>query len=287
MVAINPHTTRATGTVLTAAIYNADHQNHITNANNLNAGLGTAQADILVLDNRIDANDVILAFLQNKPTMQQFDVAGAATWNRPANCKRIIVEGVGGGGGSGGCSIGAVGNAGMTGGGAGGFYAKTSPLDVTATATAAIVIGAAGAAAAAGNNPGGNGGDTTMTVGATTYTWKGGSGSFGYVPNAARGAASEGGLGLYGINLVGYAEHGTMGVCEATAGAGQSTGGNGGSTPFGMGGLGAHTSAAAVEVGVAGSGFGAGGGGSCSNNIAATVGGAAGTRGMIRVWEFY
>lgn len=39
MVVINPHTTRATGTILTAAIYNADHQNHITNANNLNAAL--------------------------------------------------------------------------------------------------------------------------------------------------------------------------------------------------------------------------------------------------------
>lgn len=39
MAIINPHTTRATGTVLTAAIYNADHQNHITNANALNADI--------------------------------------------------------------------------------------------------------------------------------------------------------------------------------------------------------------------------------------------------------
>src|SRR5690349_15056983 len=37
MVTIVPHTTRATGTVLTAAIYNADHQNHITNATTINA----------------------------------------------------------------------------------------------------------------------------------------------------------------------------------------------------------------------------------------------------------
>ena len=41
MATINPHTTRATGIVLTAAIYNTDHQNHITNCNNLNAELGT------------------------------------------------------------------------------------------------------------------------------------------------------------------------------------------------------------------------------------------------------
>lgn len=39
MAVINPHTTRATGTILTAAIYNADHQNHITNATNLNVAL--------------------------------------------------------------------------------------------------------------------------------------------------------------------------------------------------------------------------------------------------------
>src|SRR3990172_2238956 len=37
MVTIVAHTTRATGTVLTASIYNADHQNHITNASTINA----------------------------------------------------------------------------------------------------------------------------------------------------------------------------------------------------------------------------------------------------------
>lgn len=31
MAALYSHTTRATGTILTAAIYNADHQNHINN----------------------------------------------------------------------------------------------------------------------------------------------------------------------------------------------------------------------------------------------------------------
>lgn len=38
MVAINPHTTRATGTILTAVIYNGDHANHIANAQALNNG---------------------------------------------------------------------------------------------------------------------------------------------------------------------------------------------------------------------------------------------------------
>jgi hypothetical protein len=42
MAVIVPHTTRAPGTVLTASIYNADHVNHINNANALNEGLGGA-----------------------------------------------------------------------------------------------------------------------------------------------------------------------------------------------------------------------------------------------------
>lgn len=37
MSTINGHTTRATGTILTAAIYNADHVNHVNNALALNA----------------------------------------------------------------------------------------------------------------------------------------------------------------------------------------------------------------------------------------------------------
>lgn len=49
MAVINPHTTRATGTVLTAAIYNADHQNHITNCNNLNAAPGSFPAGTRML----------------------------------------------------------------------------------------------------------------------------------------------------------------------------------------------------------------------------------------------
>lgn len=38
MTTISGHTTRATGTILTASIYNNDHTNHITNANALNSG---------------------------------------------------------------------------------------------------------------------------------------------------------------------------------------------------------------------------------------------------------
>lgn len=38
MTTITGHTTRASGTILTAAIYNADHVNHVTNSTALNTG---------------------------------------------------------------------------------------------------------------------------------------------------------------------------------------------------------------------------------------------------------
>ena len=56
MTTINPHTTRAAGTILTALIYNADHNNHITNATNLNndkiegATPPVVDSDIVVFD---------------------------------------------------------------------------------------------------------------------------------------------------------------------------------------------------------------------------------------------
>lgn len=53
MATVNPHTTRATGTVLTAAIYNADHQNHITNASAVNVETVAGTASIANHEGRI------------------------------------------------------------------------------------------------------------------------------------------------------------------------------------------------------------------------------------------
>lgn len=74
MATVLPHTTRATGTVLTAAIYNTDHQNHITNANSINADLntevntvrsiargGTGQQTAITAIDALDTNGVNIA----------------------------------------------------------------------------------------------------------------------------------------------------------------------------------------------------------------------------------
>ena len=55
MATILPHTTRASGTVLTAAIYNGDHQVHITNANSLNNELNGI-ADVAIVTGLVVSN---------------------------------------------------------------------------------------------------------------------------------------------------------------------------------------------------------------------------------------
>lgn len=51
MTTISGHTSRATGTVLTANIYNSDHQNHVDNANALNNG--KLEVPSTAIDNRL------------------------------------------------------------------------------------------------------------------------------------------------------------------------------------------------------------------------------------------
>lgn len=287
MAVINPHTTRGTGTVLTAAIYNADHQNHITNANSLNAELISDTAAIAVLDGRLDTAEpqiTSLLPLLGKPTVQEFNASG--TWTKPTNCKRIIVEAVGGGGGSGGCT-GALSNYAATGGGGSGFFGRTNPIDVTAVANGAVVIGAGGAQGAAGNNAGGTGGSTTITIGVTTYTWPGGDGSPGATANGSNGDFTlPGTWAALGTNVKGSSNQGGTGFTNAADTNAFS--GPGAPSPYGKGGdrvVQLGTGGAAGNAAAANTGAGASGG--ATNNQATNRAGAAGGSGYMRVWEFY
>lgn len=66
MATINPHTTRATGTVLTGTIYNTDHENHVSNAGALNAELAatTAKFPGVTVDNTVPRFNGITGSLQ-------------------------------------------------------------------------------------------------------------------------------------------------------------------------------------------------------------------------------
>ena len=169
---------------------------------------------------------------------------------------------IGGGGGGGGANLA---NATASGGAGGGLcYVKVTGLSPSTTYTCAI--GAGGTAGAATPTNGGAGGNTTLTIGATTYTASGGAGGIAAVSSAG-GAAGTGTNG--DINLAGQ-----NGGDSPTASAG-STDGTGGDSPMGWG-----TGGTPVKVnsaGKAGTGYGAGGSGGKGTSQT----GGAGSAGLI------
>lgn len=219
------------------------------------------------------------------PTFQQF--TATALWTRPAGCRYVICEGVGGGGGSGGVDGQGSGTSGSTGGGGSGFSGRTGMIDVSGDASRTVTVGNGGTAGAAAAGSGGSGTVTAITLNGTQWRWEGGEGSPGYTANESQTGTSEGGLGGVFNNVIGCSDNGTMGVSQADAGGGNVTGGNGGSGNFGRGGQGSHGSVSAASVGGTPNAFGGGGGGSVVCNSSTNVAGRAGADGIMRIWEFY
>jgi hypothetical protein len=173
------------------------------------------------------------------------------------------------GGGAGGSSPNAAADHGSAGGAGGGLILYISGLSPSTAYT--ISIGAAGTGGASGavGNPGGN---TTLIIGATTYTASGGS--------AAATTTGSGGVG-------GAATNGTINIAGQNGGGGSTvataTGGQGGDAAFGLGLGGASIGAGITGNGISGTGFGAGGGGSAGSGGPT---GGNGTQGCILVeWQ--
>ena len=217
------------------------------------------------------------------PTVQTFTANG--TWTKPAGCRAVVVEAVGGGGGSGGCAGGGAGTGGATGGGGSGFYGRTGVIDVTGTASAAVTIGAAGSAGAAAAGLGGNGGNTTITLD-VAYTWGGGGGSPGYTSNSDQHSSAEPGAGGTGVNVIGFSNHGAVGMHSD---GDNGTSGAGASSFFGRGGLWRHEIIPTASAGLApaATAYGAGAGGALCLATASNAAGAAGVAGYMRIWEYY
>jgi collagen type I alpha len=152
------------------------------------------------------------------------------------------------------------------GGSGGGLILYTAGLSPSTGYT--IAIGAGGATTASGS-AGNIGGNTTLTIGATTYTAGGGNAA-----GAVTGAGGTGGTSTNGtINIVGGSGGASMAVAS-------SAGLPGGNSPFGFGFGGAGVPASVSANGNPGTGYGGGGGGSASNGGPT---GGAGTQGMILV----
>jgi hypothetical protein len=203
--------------------------------------------------------------------------SGAYTYSKAAGLKFLEVEiqGAGGGGApsvSAGASQMAVGG----GGGAGGraiklFRAEDLPATVNYT------VGAAGGNGAAGG--------TTTFSSPTPVTATGGSaGTSSAAGSGAQvGSGGVGGAGSGG-EVNGTGQQGNNGFC-AQATIGIQVRGNGASSPYGGGGLGAQTSG--TSAGQAATGFGAGGSGAGTGASGASQVGGAGSAAFIRLKEYF
>lgn len=205
---------------------------------------------------------------------QDFFTSG--TYTPTPGVTRVVLRQVGGGGGAGGITGGG-GFASATGGGASGTYTQNE-IDGPITG-GAVTIGGGGGGGGPGAT-GGTGGDTTVVINGVTYVAKGGLGSSG------KTAVITGDIGLGGDHQTGSTAFrgsyqagspGTMGVALTP---GVQLGGNGGSNPFGGGGLGK-----VFVTGSSGRGFGGGGGGTATSG-AVNVNGGPGAPGFVMVDEY-
>ena len=204
----------------------------------------------------------------------------SSTYTTPAGCNKIFVRMVGGGAGGGGADGGSS-QAGVGGGGgAGGYLEKL--IAVSPSTGYTYQCGALGNGGTAGNNQGSAGSDTTLYIGATTLTAKGGlsgggsmsAGTTVAVATAGSGSAlpTNGDVNIQGqLGHHGYRLSGTQVIA-----------GKGGDTIFGRGGYGATSMQGA---GAAAGGYGAGGGGAASTTTTDTAGGN-GSPGLIIIMEY-
>lgn len=217
------------------------------------------------------------------PTEQVFLTGG--TWTKPAGCRFIIIEAAGGGGGGGGVDGQGAGTCGAGGGGATGHYGKTGLIDVSAVSSATVNLGAGGVGVvgAAGTN----GGDTTITIGATTYTWPGG-GAAGQViaTTSNHKQGFPGGTGTAGTNVIAYSLMGGFGFSSVADN--NATGGMGGRIPGWSGaGYAAFQQGSGSLTGVTATGNGGGGGGGAVALTTTNVAGGDGRLGFMKFTEIY
>ena len=202
-----------------------------------------------------------------------FFLTAGSTYTTPSNittATRFNFVIVGGGGGGGG--VGAATNNIGSGGGGGGTVVIDGLTGLTANTAYTISIGGGGSGVSgAGGNAGGN---TTLTIGATTYTAGGGGGglSGSSVLSGAGGTATNGTLNIPG-------GPGMSNGASSTAGPGP----NGGPSGLMYGAGGQAPVRAVNSAGVSATGYGGGGSGAVSANAApAANAGGSGTGGCIR-----
>lgn len=207
----------------------------------------------------------------------------STTYTPTAGTVSILIEALGGGGGGGGAASTTNLVSAGGGGGAGGYAIGRVTSGFSGVA---ITIGAAGAGAAAGANVGSNGG-TTSFGSVLSATGGGGGGVFGPtgLPNATYGGAGGVASGSACLNPNATASQGDTAYAITNNIV---SGGMGASTIYGGGGWPEENGNATGAV-FPGTGYGSGGGGganSANGILKSAKAGAAGTQGIMIIWEY-
>ncbi|EMO6449665.1 phage tail protein [Raoultella planticola] len=203
-----------------------------------------------------------------------------AIYNKTPGTKNVIVEVQAAGGSGGNTGFSGASSVSLATGGSGGGYAK-SRLTAAQADGKTVTVGSAGQPATGYPSTGNPGGDSSF---GNLITCKGGNGGFGqdqatppFTCTAVTGGDATGGNI---INIPGGSS--AHGVSVSTT---SNFVGNGGGSFLGEGGFGPANNNTPGSVG---RGFGAGGGGAVGgpNNTATGYKGAAGTDGIVIVWEY-
>ncbi len=239
---------------------------------------GTTLASNVVTSSLTTVGTITTGVWNGTVTAGQSLLTSGTTYTTPAGIssstvfKFTIIGGGGGGGGAPGTA-----NYTGSGGGAGGSgIVYVTGLSPSTGYTMAIGSGGTVSSDAAG----GAGGNTSITIGATTYTANGGSGGA-----VAASTAIAGGSGGTTTNM-------TIGITGPNGGNTSATGaGNisshGGSTLLGFGGIQPVRPSTGSTAGTAGTGYGSGGSGGCvsASSVSATSGGAGAAGCILVEWK--
>ena len=201
----------------------------------------------------------------------------SGTYTPTAGVSTIIIEGIGGGGGSGGNPATSATQNSISGAGNAGAYGRAITTTVTSQT---VTVGAAGAAGTAGANAGGNGGNSSFGTLAVFGGGNGGSAGVASVapiytyPTANTTAVCSGTATLLVPGTGALCDHGNIPVLNSGWAA------TGASSVWGSGGRGGLGGAQA------GTGFGAGAGGAYQSFSASAQAGAAGSPGLLIIYEY-
>lgn len=234
---------------------------------------GTGTAGQLLMSNGAGALPTwqTPSITNGNPSGSQFLTSGTtfttpSTVNAATQFKFTLV-----GGGGGGAGTSATANQ-VAAGGGGGAVGIVLINGLAASTAYTISIGSGGTGGAAGANAGGAGGDTTLIIGATTYTAGHGSG-------AAAGVSMDGGAGGTCLNTT-LSINGGQGGSVGVAGTASVSGYGGAAAGYGSQTSGRIT----IGAGAAGTGYGAGGAGGKSVAATAEAGGNGAPGAILVEW---